>query len=63
MRILILALVLASQTFAIASAPSRLGPYGVFSGSFPVAEDTKSDTEDGKKKKRTWVPRKRTVVV
>ncbi|MFW2543184.1 hypothetical protein ACN2XU_11115 [Primorskyibacter sp. 2E107] len=63
MRIVIFVLILASQTFAVMGGPSKIGMTDGVSGSDLLADDSKDEADDGKKKKRGWVPRKRTVIV
>lgn len=62
MRILILVLILASQYPATVSVPSKIGSTLGFSGSPEAIQEAKGKSGKSQKKK-TWVRRKRTVVV
>ena len=63
MRILIFVLALASQTLSVVGVPSNIGSGNVIIGSDRLAHDEKDETREDKKKGKSWVRRKRTVVV
>lgn len=63
MRFLIFVLILASQYPAVVSVPSKIESEAAVSGSDQLAHDSKKKADDGKKKKPSWIRRKRTVVV
>ncbi|WGW04323.1 hypothetical protein [Tropicibacter oceani] len=62
MRILIFVLALASQSLSLAGVPSTINEGAVFSGSDRMAHDESEKSKDDKKKDKTWIRRKRTVI-
>ncbi|MFZ7091175.1 hypothetical protein [Primorskyibacter sp. 2E233] len=63
MRILIFVLALTSLTLSVVSLPLSVSEDAKVVGSYRLAHDGKDESHDDKKKTKTWIRRKRTVIV